>query len=380
MSTLLKKYKTCMKHIFLSRFHVAQEELIPVLSVIPAMKNASILLTGTYGTGKTTFVEALAEHFFVDNKKPNIARIRCHQDLSDIEVLYTIKFSEPDAPVIARDLLKKRIRYFNELPRSNPRLQNAFLSLFSEQQISYRDQYFDVTDGINICDQNPDDIGQDGIVRALLDRFDMQIILPDSAYPSLQNSVDDAPALSSIEMETIWSEVNAVKIGDEIRDYGMMLNRYFSACIAPRSIITGGHELPCDECSYKAEVCRVLHSVPGMRGRLSMFHMARALAWYRGHTSVTADDLETALPYCYAHRLDFSSEIENCAYNSQNYLQTTFIEGHLAAKRQHWLDAIKAKHNGDLKTIFNIASKTDDLVVAWLHDIAAKQFPLRQVS
>ncbi len=381
MNSLLSNYQKRMQYIFDHHFHACQDDFAQILSVIPAMKNINVLLTGTYGTGKTTFVEALAKYFFAEKNKPSIARVRCHQELTDLDVLYAIKFSDLDAPVTPRAILNKHIRYFNEIPRSKPSLQNALLSLFSEQQISFRDQHFDATNGINICDQNPDDMGQDGIVSALLDRFDIQIILPDSPNPILQEPIDSLKPMSNNEMKEIWQQVSEIEISEEVKDYGLMLNRYFSACVVPRSIITGHFELPCIDCAYTGEICQSLRSVPGMRGRLAMFHLGKAIAWFNGRSSVTTTDFEIALPYCYAHRLELHTDISSKEFNPQTYLQSTYIEGHLQAKQQHWLDAIKAKQQGDTDSILKIASKTDDLVIAWLYDITKKQQqPMRQTG
>jgi len=362
------QYKNLMSELFTNEYHLSDPGLIPMLSVIPAIKNGSTLLTGTYGTGKTTLVEGYARRFFVDDGEPSLGRVRCHQELMDTDTLYAVSFSNPDSPVKPRDLLHKRFRYVNELPRSNPAWQNALLSFFSEGEVSFRDQVFTVPDGINLCDRNPEDIGQEGVVRAVLDRMDHEVIIPDNSYrPRNGFSKSLSEPLSTKAMRHIWKTVAQIKIDDAVWDYAHMLNQYFSACIHPRSISNRNYELPCKSCAHKAEVCQSLRNTPGQRGLNSMLQLARAFAWWHNRTSVTLDDLDQALPYTYAHRLDFHSEVFREWPNPQEYLRQFVIGGHIEAKRERWVEAIDAKQRGNHEKILKIAGAADDLVIAWFY-------------
>ncbi len=369
MDRIKRKYHQLMNELFSQEFHIPSPELEPVLSVIPAIRNGSTLLTGIYGTGKTTLVEGYAKRFFVDHGAPNLGKVRCHQELMDTDTLYMISFSSPDAPVAPRQLLNRKIRYINELPRSNPAWQNALLSFFSEGEVSFRDQTFPVPDGINICDRNPDDIGQEGVVYALLDRIDHEIVIPNHGYrpithPSGEQNIEP---LSSRDMEFVWKAVEEVCIDGKILDYAYMLNHYFSACLRPRSIANSQYELPCETCAHRAEICQSLRSTPGQRGFNAMLGLARALAWWQGRGHVEIEDLEYALPYAYAHRLDFHSDVLREWPNPQEYLRQQIIGGHVASKREHWQKAIEARHEHDHDKVLAIASQADDLVVAWLY-------------
>jgi len=368
MNKATQRYKKLMQEIFAYEYHIPDPSLTPILSVIPVIRNGTTLLTGTYGTGKTTLIDAYARRFFVDDGKPSMGKVRCHQELMDTDTLYAVSFAHPDDPVQARALLRKRFRYINELPRSNPAWQNALLSFFSEGEVSFRDQVFKVPDGINFCDRNPDDIGQEGVVRAVLDRMDHEIIIPDNSYRPCNHALSNvALPLSTAEMETLWDAVDHIKIGDIAWDYAHMLNHYFSACLHPRSISNRLFELPCESCAHKAEVCRSLRNTPGQRGLISMLQLARAFAWWDERKAVGLDDIDQALPFTYAHRLDFHHEIFREWPNPQEYLRLQIIGGHIAAKRERWLEAINAKHHGDFDNILAIAGAADDLVIAWFY-------------
>lgn len=368
MNSFRQRYQALIRELFDSEYHIPSSELIPMLSVIPAIRNGTTLLTGTYGTGKTTLVEGYAKRFFVDDGEASLGHVRCHQELMDTDTLYAVSFSNLDAPVRPRSLLNKRFRYVNELPRSNPAWQNALLSFFSEGEVSFREQTFEVPDGINICDRNPDDIGQEGVVRALLDRIDHEVIIPDNNYrPRPIPHQESLEPMSTAEMEAIWAAVETVSVDETVWDFAHMLNHYFSACLRPRSVSNRLFALPCDDCPHKAEVCQSLRSTPGQRGLNSMLRLAQALAWWQGRDEVVLEDIDYALPFTFAHRLDFHNEVFRDWPNPQEYLRQHVIGGHIESKREKWLEAIQAKHAGDLDQILAIAGATDDLVVAWLY-------------
>ena len=380
MKKTTRQYRQLMQEIFACEYHLPDASLEPVLSVIPAIRNGTTLLTGTYGTGKTTLIDAYAKRFFVDNGEPSLGKVRCHQELMDTDTLYAVSFANPDAPVTPRALLYKRFRYVNELPRSNPAWQNALLSFFSEKEVSFRDQVFQVPDGINLCDRNPDDIGQEGVVRAVLDRMDHEIIIPDNNYRPQESNIKSVTApLSTAEMEQIWQAVESISIDETTLDYARMLNHYFSACLHPRSVANRLFELPCESCAHKAEVCKNLRNTPGQRGFNSMLQLARALAWWDQRSAVRPEDLEQALPYTFAHRLDFHSEVFREWPNPQEYLRQHMICGHIAAKQDRWMQAITAKQAGDLDTILAIAGAADDLVIAWLYTRCSIENPKETV-
>lgn len=379
--TIRQRYMRLLNEVFAYEYHVPDPSLAPVLSAVPLIKNGVTLLTGTYGTGKTTLVEALARRLFVDDGSPSLGRIRCHQELMDTDTLYSISFANPDAPAKPRKFLSARFRYINELPRSNPAWQNALLSFFSEGSISFRDQTFAVSPGVNFCDRNPDDIGQDGVVRALLDRVDHEIIIPDHSYrPRVSMPEKSEAPLSSDEMEQIWQQVGEIRIGESAWDFAHMVNQYFSSCLRPRSIANRLFELPCEECAHRNEVCNKLRSTPGQRALNSMISLARAFAWLRGGGEVSIQDIEQALPYTYAHRLDFHHEVFREWPNPQVYLREHVVGGHLEAKKERWLSAIAAKQANEPQRVLQIARETDDLVVAWLYTHCSKrQFSTEEV-
>jgi len=376
MNDLRQRYRTLMEDAVLHAFSMPDPERRRIIAAVPALRNATVELTGTYGTGKTTLVNAVSRHFFVDADGPSLAIVRCYQELMDTDVLFHVDFHS--GRVTPRAMLSARLRYINELPRSNPALQNALLSYFAERQVTFRDQHFNVPDGLNMVDRNPEDIGSEGVVEALHDRVDVEITLPvvDDWHRGALPAAPAAP-LSPAEMQQIWAAVDAVDLPAESWEYAGMLNRYFSACHKNRSEANRLFELPCEGCAYQAEICRSLRATPGLRGLIALQALAKALAWYAGRSSVGTADLELALPYVYSHRLAFHHEVYTQWPNPQIYLREFLVGEQLAVKRERWLEAIAAKLAGDLTRLEELAQLSQDLVIAWLyHRALAKAQPV----
>lgn len=368
MNTLRRHYQRLTEDLFSKDYFPPDPDVATAMSILPLIPKGSFLLTGAKGTGKSTYVAACARRFFVDDEESSMARVNCHQELMDSNVLYRISYKNPDTPPQPRNILRSRFRFIDEIARMSPNLQNAFLSFLSEEEVIFEDHHFPVPPGVTFFCRNPMDQGQDGIVTALHDRIDVEIIVPDNTYPPKNHTVGEPPRpLSTQDMKKIWQAVNEVNIDDTCWDYTHMINYYFSACMVERSTANPLFTLPCKGCAHSAEICRQLRSTPGRRALQSTFKFARALAWFDGRDQVDITDIEFAIPYTYAHRLDFHNDVFMKYQDPQLYLRSTFLQGHLDAKRSIWLRAITNKQRGNPDAILEAAKRHDDLVLAWLY-------------
>ena len=100
-------------------------EIKEMLSISLLTKNSITLLSGTYGTGKTTFILSVMKVFFSDvfeqQVKP-IARIR--DTLTEFDILLYIdiaKLRQGVEHVEPRPIVTSPFKFFNELQRGNPR-------------------------------------------------------------------------------------------------------------------------------------------------------------------------------------------------------------------------------------------------------------------
>ncbi len=365
MSLLLKQYKQNIDAIF-SIFKINDPQIKTMLSIIFSIQNGKVLLTGIPGTGKSTLVHAASKQFFVEEKNNNYSIIRYFQGIDDSDVIYSIDFVNGNAIIKPRNILNTPFRYHNEFHRSSPILQNALISYFEEREITFRDIHYQVPEGLDICDRNPDDIGSEGIVEALIDRFDMEIIIPANDNPYLKSKTFQAEALSPQSMQRIWNEIGQVELNGTSQHYAAMINYYFSACMINRSLASRQYQLKCKGCRYSNELCKNIRIVPGSRGFNSLHNISRAIAWFNGRKTVTTEDIEMAVPYVYSHRLNFHMEILKEWLNPQIYLREWFVAKTLFVKKEHWLEAIKYYKKNKPDKIYELAQQTDDLVIAWL--------------
>jgi MoxR-like ATPase len=367
MSTLLNQYKQNIETI-LSVFKINDPQIKTILSIIFALKNGKVLLTGIPGTGKSTLVRIASKQFFIEPKKNNFSIIRYFQGIDDSDVIYSIDFINGNAIIKPRNILKKPFRYHNEFHRSSPILQNSLISYFEEREISFRDIDYTVPDGLDICDRNPDDIGSEGIVEALIDRFDLEVIIPANDSLSHEKVLKPAEPLSPLSMQTIWEEIDQIQFEGTTQLYAAMINFYFSACLINRSLASRQYQLQCAGCRYANEICKSLRVVPGSRGHNSLISISKAIAWFQGQKTVTIEDIEIAVPYVYSHRLNFQMEIFKEWLNPQIYLREWFIGKTLPAKKARWLEAIKYLKKKKSEKLYDLAQQTDDLVIAWLYN------------
>lgn len=366
MSKLLKHYKQNIDTVF-SIFKIKDPQIKTMLAITFALQNGKVLLTGIPGTGKSTLIRAAAKQFFIESGENNFSVIRYFQGIDDSDVIYAIDFINGNAIIKPRNILKSPFRYHNEFHRSSPILQNALISYFEEREITFRDIHYQVPDGLDICDRNPDDIGSEGIVEALIDRFDMEIIIPANDNFSAIKPINQAETLSPQAMQSIWKEIEQIKFKQSSKQYAAMINYYFSACLVNRSLASRQYQLKCTGCRYSNELCKNIRIVPGSRGFNSLQLICKAIAWFKGRQLVTIDDIELAVPYVYSHRLNFHMEILKDWLNPQIYLRECFIGNILTAKKQRWLEAIKYYKNNKSDKIYELAQTTDDLVIAWLY-------------
>lgn len=368
MTELYYRYLSLLDDLFERDFVPANETLKRAISISPLIRNGAILLTGSRGTGKSSLVTALSRRLFVDrDRQPSLARVNCHQELIDTNVLYRVCFQNPDLAPKPRALLRKRFRFVDEIARMTPQLQNALLSYLAEGEVVFEDHRFVVPSGVMFLARNPMDQGQEGVVAALMDRFDMEISVPSNPCPietTIRNELHIP--LTEDEMVLIWKEVEAVDIPEETLWFAHMIHYSFSACIIERSTVNPLFELPCNNCEFCREVCSRLRATPGRRGIQAMTKAARAFAWLEGVDTVSIHHLLTVVPWVYAHRLEFHTDVYVEYPEPQVYLKEVFITGSIEARRENWMRAIVLFLEGEYKALADLAGMCGDLVIAWL--------------
>lgn len=364
MSAIRQRYLDNLNQVF-SRFQMSDSHRLKVLAAIPAFKNARVLFTGVWGTGKTTLAEAIMKCFFSNNAECGTAKVAFHQELTEGDFLYFIDFFEQPGKVTPARLLSQPVRFFNEIHRAAPSAQNALLSFLSEREVTFRDRDFTVVDGLDLFDRNPDDNGSEGIIGALLDRIDMEIIIPPHFFRKTAPCLDVSP-MTAAEMSLVWQSIDEIRIPEPIWIYARMLARYPIACIqVPRAETNPSFHLPCERCPRQNHLCAGLRSVPGERPLQSMEALAKIIAWLEGRIEVTSNDLLVAFPFVYSHRLQFRESLLRQHYSTHDYLRSV-VSDILLPARSYWLEAVELYLAEDKNALTALLRRYEDPVLAWL--------------
>jgi len=346
------------------------------------IENAIVLLSGTYGTGKTQLVQLIRKVCFSDQgEETPFALETCHQDLTAFDVLYHLDLAELQAGrevVHPKPMVVARLKFLNEIQRASPGLFNALLPLLAERRVVYREQEFQAPSFVCIMDRNPFDAGSSEIPEAFLDRIDYSFEIP-AAH--LQESlciqklrrtpggyhwgaIDDLadPILSIGRLERVWADVRLVEIPRRTSLLAGMLTDSFRLCISTeRSIARPEYDLACHDCQFQGEVCSHLLKVPGMRLDNSLLRLAQALAWMDKRRHAGDQDILKALPWCLPHRLALRPEELRKQPSEQAWIQEVALAEILRPKLPFWERAIHALASGNEGQLIQLAE--NDLIV-----------------
>ena len=349
------------------------------------VKNAVVLLSGTYGTGKNQLVGLIRQSFFQsDNNDYDAWKISCVQDLTPHDILYNLDLGllqKGQEHVTPRPLVSARLKYINEVQRAAPLVHNALLSLLSEREISYRNQVFPSPDFLCYLDRNPEDEGSSPIPRAFLDRVDYSIEIPAISFDgalSLQSrkmstgiadwgelSSRIPSRLSALQMAEVWDDVVKVAIPRNVLALANMVGFSFRVCIVvDRTVAHPDFRLDCSRCEFKAEICSHLEgSPPAYRFIESGLKVAQARSWLEGRRVVEEEDFLFSLPFILGHRIHPRSDLLASYAHSQQWIMEDAWKT-IRNKIPTWHRAIAAwqkRGREDLRLLHDLGQR--DLVV-----------------
>lgn len=377
----LEDVKKGYDHLF-SLFQVPDSGLRQALFAGLLVENSVTLLSGTYGTGKTQFVNLVKKIFFSDGQGGySFDYETCHQELTAFDVLYHLDLADLQAGkemVHPKKMISARLKFLNEIQRANTGFFNALLPLMSEHRITYRDFEFDVPDFIMIMDRNPLDTGSSTVPEAFLDRVDFGFDIP-AVYLEDMMKIRDIrrqadgfhwgelheladSMLTFDQLKAVWRDVKRVDIPYRATLVAGMVSDAMRLCImAERSNARFEFDLDCPNCQFHGEICSHLIKVPGMRVTNSMLRLAQALAWFDGRTEVVDQDIMATLPWCLSHRLSLRPEELRKKPCEQIWVRETAISELLRPKLPFWNRAIDAFINEDATVLEEMGE--NDLVV-----------------
>lgn len=355
------------------------------------VENAIILLSGTYGTGKTQLVQLVKKLLFSDGQGGYAYDWEsCHQELTAFDVLYHLDIAELQRGrevVHPKAMITARLKFLNEIQRANPGLFNALLPLLAERKLTYRDVEFEVPPFVCIMDRNPLDTGSSEVPEAFLDRVDFAFDIPAAhleetmRVQELRRTADGyhwgnledlvQPAVKFAELAEVWKDVQRVDIPAHGLMLAGMLTDALRLCIATeRSNARPDFDLKCAECQFQGEICSHLLKVPGMRVTNSLLRLAQAMAWLDGLSAVADDHLLDAFPWCLPHRVYLRPEELRSSPSVETWLREVAIKELLRDKIPSWKNALASYQQRDRDVLMEAG--TNDLVIRELQALLEK--------
>lgn len=318
-------------------------------------RDAKTLLSGGYGTGKTTFIEMAAKMFYSNE----MGVVRSHQELTTFDILWALdiqKFIQSKiGAVTPRSLITHPFKFINEVQRLNTQCQNALLEILSEKHVIFADIRATSPDYICFLDMNPHDIGTVGLVKALMDRIDYFLNVKPLGTENTskllakkygKRHVDDLktliePVLTTEQMMEIWKDVEKVTISKETFLRISLLASLLRRCIkTERSVTSPRFRMSCGGCPYYGELCSEMERPIAHRWTDSSVRLSKSHAWLQGRDEVSFDDVLWAISYALPHRLELKQSVFTKYANETEWVEHRVREA-IGLKKDLWNEAIE---------------------------------------
>lgn len=267
-------------------------------AVIGILAGGHILLEDVPGVGKTTLAQLIARSINV-----SFSRIQFTSDMLPSDILgVTIynqelhEFEFKPGPLFANIVLA------DEINRTTPKTQSALLEAMNSAQVSVEKHTHDLPQPFMvIATQNPIEFqGTFALPKSQMDRFLIRLHL---GYPDLEDektilreqrdvgNIDFVqPVLSGEAMMRMQSEVNSVKIDEELLEYIAQIAR-------------------------ASRTSRLIELGVSTRGALALRRTAQAKAYYEGREYCVPDDIKSMVIPVLAHRIQVFSTMEENAFS-----------------------------------------------------------------
>jgi MoxR-like ATPase len=283
---------------------VGQSKLVEHL-LICLFCNGHALLEGLPGLGKTMLVKTLSEALDL-----RFSRIQCTPDLMPADVIGTTMLIE-DARGIQRFEFQRgplfgNIVLVDEINRTTPKTQSAFLEAMQEQKVTVLGTNHPLEmPFLLLATQNPIELeGTYPLPEAQLDRFFFKLKVAYPTLDELSRVVDLTTAESSPKIERVCSRdelqemislVRKVKIAEDVKRYALR-------------VTLATHP---DSAEATERVRRYVSYGTSPRAAQSMILAAKVKALASGRYNVSLDDLREIAPPALRHRilLNFEGEV-----------------------------------------------------------------------
>jgi MoxR-like ATPase len=291
----------------ISKVVLGQTRLIQKL-LLALLADGHVLLEGAPGLAKTQVVSALGKA-----TGGSFRRIQLLPDMMPSDITGTLIYHPEDRRfrVQKGPILDTHFLLADEINRTPPKVQAAFLQAMQEREVTLGTETFVLNDPfIVLATQNPlEEEGTYPLPEAQLDRFLFKLLVD---YPEEEDELRllDMPALDQRNpvhsVATVASPAQLVALREHIRSVvyvSEQIKQYIVRLV---------------RATRQPELCAGLQDLGGLirlgvsprGGTINIRKACRVQAFLQGRTYVLPDDVKTVVPDIFRHRfvLDFRAE------------------------------------------------------------------------
>ena len=294
------------------------------------LQNTSMLYMGHPGSGKTTTAEIISSAVYdLPLSTVHAASIKGHPELTseDMLVWFDVFASlKSQKEVIGmREFMKNPVRILDEGNRIPSGKLSNLLEILDRGWVKYKDSKVRSRPGPFYMTMNIADAGSFDLPEALLDRFDIGVIVdyinPWSIDPFMEMKNNKIRSIESRKVEPKHKITNkdlvqsrkhiyySVKMPQDIKNKLSHFMAELHSCDKGSSNVEGrtkGHTLfkkpgaLCRDCKHYESpdnICYTTESSFSPRTISSIYAYSKALSWWRGKREVDEDDVRTVTSY-----------------------------------------------------------------------------------
>lgn len=270
---------------------VIGKDLIKELLVVALLCEGHVLIEGPVGTAKTTVGRTFAQ-----SVGGTFKRVQCTPDMLPADILGFYLYRPDGSSSLIKGPIFANFVLADELNRTSPRTQAAFLEAMQEMQVTIeRETYSLERPFLVIANQVPyGDAGTAPLTTVQLDRFIFRL---KSDYPTLDEEdriLQNIDIITDAQASAVTTPADILRLQQEVKEVHVAasIRQYII------SILDGLRQQP------------EITNGPSPRGSIALFRGSRALAFIEGRDFVIPDDVKRLLEPALAHRIRITAEAE----------------------------------------------------------------------
>lgn len=265
-------------------------EDVTEMMLVSIISGGHILLEGPPGLGKTTLAKTFAHSI-----GGSFNRIQMTPDMLPSDILGVNVYNPYDYTwVLRRGPIFSNLVLIDELNRSSPKVQSAFLQVMQERQITIENETLDVPSPFMvIATQLPlGELGTYPLTNVQIDRFAYRVEL---GNPDAEVELDIIQRIDSIEAGTIDEVIS----GSQIQELMAQVRTVHIEPVLEKYIV---------DIVQEVRLSDYIRLGPSPRASIWLYKGARALALIRGREFVVPDDIKGLVKHVVPHRIELNQE------------------------------------------------------------------------